>query len=248
VAAIVRRGLAFIALMSALIAAFAGVANAIDRAQRNEPRVGHYISEDTGIGFVLDRSSELAKLKFDSSEEIFALRWQPAANGDRLLLRDDGETLLRLSWLGGITLFTPGNMRGVPVAFDRPAQPLRQMPASIDQVRVVAGQIMTRLRAEVGRDIVFEADWGRVTMDVGGRTILFDAIRNAGTALYTVANAPAGRLNLGRGLQRVRFMQARQAGAHLSGNMLIISFSVEQGLAGRPSSFAIGRVLAPYMR
>jgi hypothetical protein len=248
VAAIVRRGLAVAALMSVLIAAFAGLSNAIDRSQRNEPRVGHYISEDTGIGFVLDRSSELAKLKFDSSEEIFALRWQLAAGGDRLLLRDDNEILLRLSWLGGITLFTPGNMRGIPVALDRPAPPLVQMPPSIEAVRDVAGQIMSRLRTEVGHDIVFEADWGRVAMDAGGRAILYDAIRNTGTALYVVASNPAGRLNLGRGLQRVRFMQARQAGVYLSGNMLVISFSVEQGLAGRPSSFAIGRVLAPFMR
>jgi hypothetical protein len=248
VAAIVRQGLAFLALMSALIATLAGFSSAIDRGQRNEPRVGHYVSEDTGIGFVLDRSSELAKLKFDSSEEIFALRWQLAAGGDRLLLRDDGEQMLRLSWLGGITLFTAGNLRGIPVSLDRPASPLVEMPVSIDQVRVVAGQIMQRLRAEVGRDIVFEADWGRVGMDAGGRAILYDAIRNAGTALYIVASTPAGRVNLGRGLQRVRFMQARAAGAYISGDMLVVTFSVEQGLAGRPSSFAIGRVLAPFMR
>src|SRR6185503_19547586 len=99
--------------MSLLIAMFTGFSRAIDR--RSEPRVGHYVSEDTGIGFVLDRSSELAKLKFDTSEEIFALRWQPAANGDRILLRDDGEQMLRIAFLGGITLFTPGDLRGVPV-------------------------------------------------------------------------------------------------------------------------------------
>jgi hypothetical protein len=139
-------------------------------------------------------------------------------------------------------------MRGIPVALDRPAPPLVQMPPSIEAVRDVAGQIMSRLRTEAAHDIVFEADWGRVAMDAGGRAILYDAIRNAGTALYTVASNPAGRLNLGRGLQRVRFMQARAAGVYLSGNMLVISFSVEQGLAGRPSSFAIGRVLAPFMR
>jgi hypothetical protein len=231
--------------MSVLIATLSGFAAAIDR---NEPRVGHYVSEDTGIGFVLDRSSELAKLKFDTSEEIFALRWQPAANGDRLLLRDDGEQMLRIAWLGGITLFTPGNLRGIPVALDRPAPPLGQMPPSMGQVQSVAGQIMQRLRAEVGRDIVFEADWARAGIDAGGRATLYDAIRNTGTALANVAASPAGRLNLGRGLQRVRFMQAGRAGVFMQGPMLVITFSTEQGLAGRPSSFAISRVLAPFMR
>ena len=231
--------------MSLLIASLARFGFAIDR---NEPRVGHYVSEDTGIGFVLDRSSELAKLKFDSSEEIFALRWQPAANGDRILLRDDGEQMLRIAYLGGITLFTPGNLRGIPMALDHPAAPLISIAPSIEQVRDVAGQIMTRLRAEVGRDIVFEADWGRAAMDPGGRAILYDAVRNTGTALYNVANTPGGRVNLGRGLQRVRFMQSGRAGVFLQGPMLVISFSVEQGLAGRPSSYAVGRVIAPFMR
>jgi hypothetical protein len=231
--------------MSLLITVLARFSLAIDR---NEPRIGHYVSEDTGIGFILDRSSELAKLKFDSSEEIFVLRWQPAAGGDRILLRDDGEQMLRIAWLGGITLFTPGNLRGIPMALDRPAPPLMPPPPTIDQVRQVAGQIMARLRTEVGRDVVFEADWGRAAADAGGRAVLFDAVRNAGTALYNVANTPAGRVNLARGLQNVRFVQAGRAGATLQGPMLIVYYSVEQGLAGRPSSYAIGRVLAPFMR
>ena len=244
-AATLRQSLALLASIGILIALAAGFARAVDR---NEPRIGHYISEDTGIGFVLDRSSELAKLKFDTSEEIFALRWQLAAGGDRLLLRDDGETLLRLSGLGGITLFTQGNMRGIPVAFDAPAAPLMPSPPSIDQVRQIAGQIMTRLRAEVGREIVFEADWGRAAVDQGARAILFDAIRNAGTALSNIANSTVGRVALARTLQRVRFMQGRAAGTSVNGPMLIVSFSVEQGLAGRPSSYAIVRTLGPFIR
>jgi len=233
------------ALTFALILARADSLYAFDRA---EPRIGHYISEDTGIGFVLDRSSELAKLKFDSSEEIFALRWQLAAGGDRLLLRDDGETLLRLSGLGGITLFTRGNLRGIPVAFDAAAAPLVSVPPAIEAVREIAGQIMLRLRAEVGRDVVFEADWGRAAMDGGARAILFDAIRNTGTALYNVASTTVGRASVSRNLQRVRFVQARTASVYLSGDMLIVSYSVEQGLAGRPSSYAVGRALVPFMR
>jgi hypothetical protein len=133
------------------------------------------------------------------------------------------------------------------MALDHPAAPLVPMLTSIEQVRDVAGQIMSRLRTEVGRDIVFEADWGRAAMDPGGRAILYDAVRNTGTALYNVANTPAGRVNLSRGLQRVRFMQGGRAGAYMNGPMLVISFSVEQGLAGRPSSFAVGRVVAPFM-
>jgi hypothetical protein len=115
-------------------------------------------------------------------------------------------------------------------------------------VRDVAGQIMSRLRAEVGRDIVFEADWGRVAIDEGARGILFDAIRNAGTALYNVANNAAGRAALGRSVQRVRFVQGRAPGVYRSADMVVVSYSVEQGLAGRPSSYAIERQLSQFVR
>ena len=51
-----------------------------------------------------------------------------------------------------------------------------------------------------------------------------------------------------RNLQRVRFVQARVSSVSLNGDMLIVSYSVEQGLAGRPSSYAVGRQLVPFMR
>jgi hypothetical protein len=45
----------------------------------------------------------------------------------------------------------------------------------------------------------------------------------------------------------VRFVQARFPAISMQGDMLIVAFSVEQGLAGRPSSFAIRRQLAQIM-
>ena len=81
--------------------------------EREPPRVAHYDSEYGRVGFILDRSGELAKLKFDGSEESLVLRWQPAASGDRLLVRDDGEVVIRVSGLGGMTLYTPAVRGGV---------------------------------------------------------------------------------------------------------------------------------------
>jgi hypothetical protein len=43
-------------------------------------------------------------------------------------------------------------------------------------------------------------------------------------------------------------MQARYPSITLQGDMLIVAFSVEQGLAGRPSSHAIRRQLAQILR
>jgi hypothetical protein len=205
---------------------------------REPPRVAHYISEYARIGFVLDRSSELAKLKFDGSEEILVLRWQPAAGGDRL----------RISGLGGMTLYTPALRGGTPVAPDRVVPPLLPAPPSIALVRDIAGRIMMQLRAETGKEILFEANWNAVAGDPGARGILFDAIRNAGTALFDLSRSGPGRNALSNYLNRVRFVQSRFAGIVLQGDMLIVSFSVEQGLAGRPSSFAIQRQLRQIFR
>jgi hypothetical protein len=230
----------------ALVAASSGFAT---RAyDREPPRIAHYSSEYARVGFVLDRSGELAKLRFDGSEEIFVLRWQPAAGGDRLLVRDDGEVVLRVSGLGGMTLFTPENRRGIPVGPDGAASPLAPAPPAIGSVRDIAGRIMAQLRAETGKEIVFEANWGAASGDEGARGILFDAIRNAGTALFEISRTAPGRTGITNYLRRVRFMQARFPSITLQGDMLIIAFSVEQGLAGRPSSHAIRRQLAQILR
>ena len=241
---LVSRRLLMFAAMLFVAGANGWTAQAYDR---EPPRVAHFTSEYARIGFVLDRSGELAKLRFDGSEEILVLRLQPAAGGDRLLIRDDGETVLRISALGGVTLFTPENRQGVPVASDAQVAPLTPAPPSIGEVRMTAGQIMARLRAETGQEIVFEANWNAVAGDEGARGILFDAIRNAGTALFDVSRIVQGRIGITRYLRRVRFMQARVVSISMQGEMLIVAFSIEQGLAGRPSSYAIKRQLAQIM-
>jgi hypothetical protein len=232
-----------------LALALAGGVTTTARAyDREPPRIAHYISEYARVGFVLDRSAEFAKLKFDGSEEILVLRWQPAAGGDRLLIRDDGEIVLRISGLGGITLFTPENRRGIPVAPDGAAPPLMPTPAPISLVRDIAGRIMAQLRAETGREVLFEANWNAVAGDSGARSLLFDSVRNAGTALFGIARTAPGRAGISNYLKRVRFVQARFPATSFQGDMLIVAFSAEQGLAGRPSSFAIRRQLAQLMR
>lgn len=231
--------------LAALLSAGAMVSRAYER---EPPRIAHYVSEFANIGFVLDRSTELPKLRFDRTEEILVLRWQPAAGGDRLLLRDDGEIVLRISGLGGITLFTPENRRGIPVAANGPAQPLLATAPPISVVRDIAGRIMMQLRAETGREIVFEANWNAVAGDAGARGILYDAIRNAGTALFNVVRTGPGRTGVINYLKRVRFVPSRFPAISLQGDMLIVAFSVEQGLAGRPSSFAIHRQLRQIFR
>lgn len=227
-------------LCVALLSAGAMTSRAVDR---EPPRIARYASEFARVSFVLDLSSEVPKIKFDNSDEIFVLRWQPAAGGDRILIRDDNEIVLRISGLGGVTLFTPENGRGVPVAPVGGAQPLIAATPSIGLVRDIAGRIMLQLRAETGKEIAFEANWSQVAGDRVATGVLYDAIRNSGTALFQVVRTGPGRAAVIARLNRVRFMLSGGAGIFMQGDMLVITIGVGQGLAGRPSSAAIARQL-----
>lgn len=224
----------------------ARVSQAYDRQM---PVLAHYSSEFTPVGFVLDLTGEAPKLKFDNSEEIFVLRWVPAAGGDRLLVREDQFVVLRVSALGGITLFTPQDMRGVPVAPDRrPAQPLRSNAPSIALVRDYAARILAQARAETGRTINFDADWDLAARDPNVRALLFDSIRNAGSALIDWIRRGPGRDAVGTSLRRVVFVVGPPSLPYRQGDRFVITFSPGMGIAGRPSTSVIAQQLAQFAR
>jgi hypothetical protein len=232
------------------IALLAGMGSMEARAfERDLPALAHYSSEFTPIGFVLDLTGEAPKLRFDGSEEILVLRWAPAAGGDRLLVREDQFVVLRVSALGGITLFTPENMRGVPVAPDRRAvQPLRTNAPPLAMVQDYASRIMAQARAETGRMVLFEADWDVAARDPVVRALLFDSIRNAGTALINWIRSGPGRDAAGVTLKRIRFVAGPAVIPYRQGDMLVVTFTPSMGLGGRPSSSVIQRQLAQFGR
>jgi len=218
--------------------------------EREPPPLAHYTSEfPPRIGFVLDRTSEMPKLRFDGTEEILVLTMRYAAGNLRQLVRDDGEVVLNISGLGGITLFTPANRGGIPVGPDNVrVAPLVSPAPPIGSIRSIAGAIMAQLRRETGREIIFEANWDQAAPNPIARSVLHDAIRNAGTALLLMARTPYGRTGIVNNLERVRFVQGGFSTIYFQGNMLIVEFSVGRGMAGRPSSFAIQRQLVQIIR
>jgi Domain of unknown function (DUF4908) len=78
-------------------------------------------------GFVLDRLGKPVKLRFDGSEEIFALSKEPAPLGALSLRDDNGGYVLRINTSGRITLFGPGIPRlcGSDVRWGRKSRPTR---------------------------------------------------------------------------------------------------------------------------
>lgn len=216
---------------------------------RQLPDIAHYSSEYSRVGFILDFTGDRPKLKFDGSDEILVLNSIPAAGGDKLLERDDHFVVLRISFLGGVTLFTPDNMRGVPVAPDRrPVQALVSSVPPINVVRDYAARITAQARAETGREIFLDANWAQAARDTAIRELLFDSIRNAGTALIDWIRSGAGRSAIGTRLKRIQFVAGPPTLPYRQGDTLVIVFTPGQGKAGRPASSVIYQQLAQFAR
>lgn len=243
----------FVRFILVTIAVLLSIGSEVTRAyDRVIPILAHYSSEFAPVGFILDLTTETPKLKFDGSEEILVLRWIPAAGGDRLLEREDHFVLLRISGLGGVTLFTPQNTRGVPVAPDNMRVAPLQVPQTnappIAEVRSVAASIMAQARLETGRDVIFDADWDEAARNTVIRSLLFDSVRNAGSALIDWIHTTPGRNSAGVILRRIRFIVGPVQLPYRQGDTLVIVFSPGQGLAGRPASSTIYRQMSQFAR
>jgi hypothetical protein len=78
----------------------------------------------TGQGFVLDVTGSRPLLRFDRSTEIWVLRPAPAPRGDIVYRNDNGDQVLRVTADGGMTLYTTAAPQGSPVSPSGEAAPL----------------------------------------------------------------------------------------------------------------------------
>ncbi|MBN8649679.1 MAG: DUF4908 domain-containing protein, partial [Caulobacterales bacterium] len=61
---------------------------------------------DNGNGFIIDRTNRNEiLLKFDNSDEVWKLNSVFGSRGDEFLLNDVGETIVRITSLGGVTYY-----------------------------------------------------------------------------------------------------------------------------------------------
>jgi hypothetical protein len=215
---------------------------------KKQPLIGHYLAEGAGAAFVLDRSTANPRLKFDHDPEILELRWRPAANGDRILVRDDDAVILRVTAFGGITLFERLSRNGAAAAYDRPAMPLEAPPPPIETVREAANTASAMLREEASAKVLFEADWARAASDAGARAVLFDAVRNSAAAFQRFVLYPAAKETIRTGVARVRFVVSGQPNVSFKKPILTIGYAIDQGLAGRFSSARMEAEFAAALR
>lgn len=189
---------------------------------------------DTGGGFVLDRSGPRPMLRFDDSPEIWLLRAARGPRGDEILADDVGAPMVRITRLGGVTVFTLRRPEGAAAALDGPAAPLRLMridPAGLYQ-RLVSASARASRAAQ--RLIAFQA----LDVDSDSAALIADAAVVATESVVQLAAAPGGRQRLLR-IARFDFARARAPDVRFEGGIIHILVSPEDGAAGRPSSARI---------
>jgi hypothetical protein len=197
------------------------------------PPVARYVS-DQGQTFVLDRSSTPPLLKFDDTGEVLALNPTPAARGDTIYRDDMGQPVLRITRLGGLTVFFPGRPGGAPVALEGQAPMIRLLPMTPASLLQHLAQASFRATHAARHLIVFDAQ----DPPPGSEALFADSAFVTAQALVRISDQHRGENALTR-LARVLFEPGPREMVSFNKGVLHVIVNVSQGLAGRPSSARI---------
>ncbi len=193
-----------------------------------------------GDVFVLDRTAPKALLKFQNRDEVWLLEGHPAPRGDTVFKNDVGETVLRASKLGGLTLFTRQAPNGQAVTAIGPADSLatRRAPLSfvaLFRALVAAGHRATRAAQHPLTVTLLD----EATAETSGQ------IADAGVVVAEAFEAldRAGQRDLLTRWRRVNLALGDKADVKAQGDVLVVVLNPGKGVAGRPSSARIARAL-----
>ncbi|MGA0605494.1 DUF4908 domain-containing protein [Phenylobacterium sp. VNQ135] len=201
------------------------------------PPIARYVSED-GQTFVLDRTQGRPLLKFEDSPEVWALQPMPAPRGDVIYKNDLGEPVLRATRLGGVTLFTDQRPAGAAAALAGDGSPLRLAPLGPQALLERLAQASLRASRAARRPILFEAE-----ATPNSSALIADAATVTSVAVVRMSRRKDGRTMLSQ-FRKVLLVEGKKASAVIDDQVLRITVSPSQGLAGRPSSDRIIRVAA----
>jgi hypothetical protein len=210
------------------------------------PPVARYVSE-TGDAFVLDRRARLPLMKFENSSEVWVLFTQPAPRGDTIYKNELGESVLRASKLGGMTLFTSERPAGDAVAMTGKASSIQPPPfMSVKAVFQQLLQASIRASRAARHGVSFEAidDATGASNDVTPDTSVLVADTATVTAEALERMARNGDRALLSRVVRVLLVRGGKPGVSLKGGDLTVIYAPDKGLAGRPSSKRIIKVMA----
>lgn len=201
------------------------------------PPVARYVS-DSGGGFIFDQASPQPLMKFDNSNEVWVLSPQPASRGDVIYRNDLGEPVLRVTKLGGVILFTDDAPMGAAAALSGRASSI-QPPAVLSVAALFQRLALAANRASrvAQRQIEFAT-----LQDARPETSVLIADSATLTAEAFERAARKDRSVLAK-IMRVLLAEGHKPGAQVKDGELIVTYAPGEGLAGRPSSKRILKVM-----
>jgi hypothetical protein len=210
--------------------------------ERLLPPTARFQSE-AGEMFVLDRTggTKSVYMRFDGSSEVWVLTPNSAPRGDIIYKDDMGEPVLRLTRLGGLTLFTEDRPQGMAAGFMGPAPHLKLPP--VDNLQLLLRDF-TRASAAASRAaqklIAFEAE----DAPLEAAPLLADAAHVTSEAFVQVAGKGDRERKLLSRFSKVQFFAGKSPNADAKGQTVRITIAPDRGLAGRPSSHRIAAAIS----
>lgn len=204
------------------------------------PPVARYAAAP-GLSFTLDRSEGEADalLRFDGNPEVWVLQPSPAPRGDTIYRNDVGDPVVRVTRLGGVTLFTPRSPEGVPAALLGGAEDLTPPPiAPLDSFVQRAVQSAFRASAAIQLALAKEhpITFSTPHQVPSSWTPLFtDTFNVAADAVVKLSRQKQSRAFLSR-LEEVQFVAGAKPDVAINGSIMTITLVPAKGFAGRPSS------------
>lgn len=200
----------------------------------DSPAVAQYVAEGVGE-FTLDRSAPRPLIQFTGSREVLALTATSGPFGDLSFKNDVGQTVLRITRFGGVTVYTENRPEGVAASLSGPGAPL-----AIQTVQDLS-VLRRRLRQQADRiESQFERATGRgiaVDVDVDGRAgnLVVEALSLTSQAIDRAMSNPAQRARLAS-IKRIKVEDGPSPNAVIEGETLRLTISVDWGRVGWPSS------------
>jgi Domain of unknown function (DUF4908) len=203
------------------------------------PPVARYLASQ-GRAFILDRSAIApeALLKFDDNFEVWVLEPAQAPGYATIYRNDAGEQVVKVTKLGGVTLYTAREPDGVPVSIQGDAEDL-SLPQSIPDkimtqlVPQASYRISRAAQTAVGHDR--EVNISAPYYTPATAPVFADAITVTANALVTLARRKEAKAFLSK-LDQVLFIPGPRPDVGFNGSVLTITLTPGKGYAGRPSS------------
>jgi len=243
-----RRAFLFMAMALALAAAWPGAASAqsmLDRLSQDELgsiEPGTYLAGDS-LKFTLDQVDKHLLLRFEGVPEVFVLYSDPGIMGGRVLKYDSGETALRVTGTGGITIYTDAQPDGLPAARTGDSLPPALPQISLTDMQNAAQDETEHLAYVRDLRLTFGADWGALANDANQRALAFDTMENAARGIERFAAQAGQRQQLAHNADSVFVAAAGKPTLALKGRTLVVTFNPGENYVGRASSRAIARAL-----